>query len=611
MLNPRIYRAAFLPVIVAVVALAFSFENEPSPLGTTLAPVAFNGGAAWGVLQNLATTYPNRSPGSATDGSLATAVAGYLRTAGAPHPTFNVSSQTYDAQTAVGARPVETVIAEQPGYSNGRIVVIAHRDGLGSGAASGPAPAAPCLSAAYRPQAQCAALSSTATLIELARVLSGRTLDRTLDLISTSGSVGLADATHLAASLGGPIDAVIVLGDAAGTRTSEPALVPWSSGENVAPLLLRTTVGAALQAEAGVAPGDVGVPAQFARLAFPVTLSEQGPFVAAGIPAVLMSRGGESGPAAGAAVSQRQLTGFGQAALQVVSALDSGAGIPPPSTYLVFKGMSVPEWPIQLLVFTLILPVLCAAVDGFARARRRGHRVGRWAAWVLAAALPFALACLFIRFIGALGLVRVLPPGPMLGGAIHLHLRELVQLAAVVLIIVLAMLPLRSLLVRRAGVEGDPGEAGAAAAVLLVLCAITLAIWVTNPFAAALIVPALHVWMWVVAPEVRLRAPVALAAVLVGLAPIALVILYYADQFQLGPGGVAWTGVLLIANGAIPIPTLIEWSVVAGCAVSVAVIAARGTRAAAAPESSRITIRGPVTYAGPGSLGGTKSALRR
>jgi len=26
---------------------------------------------------------------------------------------------------------------------------------------------------------------------------------------------------------------------------------------------------------------------------------------------------------------------------------------------------------------------------------------------------------------------------------------------------------------------------------------------------------------------------------------------------------------------------------------------------------ARITVRGPVTYAGPGSLGGTESALRR
>jgi hypothetical protein len=50
--------------------------------------------------------------------------------------------------------------------------------------------------------------------------------------------------------------------------------------------------------------------------------------------------------------------------------------------------------------------------------------------------------------------------------------------------------------------------------------------------------------------------------------------------------------------------------VVAGCALSLVLIAARSVRAAA-PQEQPVTIRGPVTYAGPGSLGGTKSALRR
>jgi hypothetical protein len=97
---------------------------------------------------------------------------------------------------------------------------------------------------------------------------------------------------------------------------------------------------------------------------------------------------------------------------------------------------------------------------------------------------------------------------------------------------------------------------------------------------------------------------------LVGLAPVALVIHYYATQFDLGPIGVLWSGVLLIAGGGLGVAALLEWSIVAGCAVSVAVIGARAARVAA-PEAAPITVRGPVTYAGPGSLGGTKSALRR
>jgi len=39
-------------------------------------------------------------------------------------------------------------------------------------------------------------------------------------------------------------------GDLAGTRVHDPIVVPWSSGQDIAPPLLRNTVAAALGAEA-------------------------------------------------------------------------------------------------------------------------------------------------------------------------------------------------------------------------------------------------------------------------------------------------------------------------------------------------------------------------
>jgi hypothetical protein len=54
----------------------------------------------------------------------------------------------------------------------------------------------------------------------------------------------------------------------------------------------------------------------------------------------------------------------------------------------------------------------------------------------------------------------------------------------------------------------------------------------------------------------------------------------------------------------------IEWSLYLGCAISVIAIAGRSVRQPQS-EPAPVTVRGPVTYAGPGSLGGTKSALRR
>jgi hypothetical protein len=44
-----------------------------------------------------------------------------------------------------------------------------------------------------------------------------------------------------------------------------------------------------------------------------------------------------------------------------------------------------------------------------------------------------------------------------------------------------------------------------------------------------------------------------------------------------------------------------------GCAVSVLIIVLRSVPAPS--QATPVTVRGPATYAGPGSLGGTKSAL--
>jgi hypothetical protein len=92
-------------------------------------------------------------------------------------------------------------------------------------------------------------------------------------------------------------------------------------------------------------------------------------------------------------------------------------------------------------------------------------------------------------------------------------------------------------------------------------------------------------------------------------APV-LVALYYALTLGLDPIQMAWSWVLLLAGGAVGVLTALEWSVVAGCAISVISIAVRAARQPR-PEQAPVTIRGPVSYAGPGSLGGTESALRR
>jgi hypothetical protein len=593
MLDPRIYRTGFVAVALAAIVLAFSLQDQPGPLGTTLPPDAFNGQNAYMNMNSMARDYPSRRPGSEGDDALATQVANSMGQDG-----FGVSTNTFAGRTVDGSRTLENVIAVRPGISTGSIVVVAHRDALGSPAT--------------------ADLSGTATLIELARDLAGETLSRTVVLASTSGSIGTAGAIRLASSLSGRIDAVIVLGDLASSHVREPTVEPWSDVQTLAPPMLRNTLAAALGAQTGLRAGGTSVAGQLVHLAFPLTVSEQGPFAAHGDPAVLLSLSGERSPATDADVQgPAQITALGRTVLQTITALDSGAAVPAPSTYVLFASKVVPGWALQLFVLALIVPVLLATIDGLARARRRGHVIWRWVIWVLAGALPFALAVLVVlaaRLIGAMG---VAPPGPVSAGAVPLHDGGIAVVAVAACVVVLSFVLLRPLVIRFAGGQpscaqrvGEPPSAGAGAAVLLVLCLVTIAIWLANPFAAALVVPALHLWMWIVTPQLRLRPLVLLTLFLAGLAAPVLVVSYYAITLGFGLVEVAWNAVLLLAGGDVGILAALEWSIVLGCVASVAVIALQAARQDR-PEQAQVTVRGPITYAGPGSLGGTKSALRR
>jgi hypothetical protein len=67
---------------------------------------------------------------------------------------------------------------------------------------------------------------------------------------------------------------------------------------------------------------------------------------------------------------------------------------------------------------------------------------------------------------------------------------------------------------------------------------------------------------------------------------------------------------LLAAGGHIGLISLALWSIAAGCLIATLTIVVRRAREHLEAEP-QITVRGPVSYAGPGSLGGTDSALRR
>ena len=589
MLDPRVYRAGLLPALLALIVAAFSIQQPPAPLIATLPPDSFSGARAFGTLQALRDEFPSRRPGSDGDNALASHVRGDLVRAG-----FRVRDRRFEARTADGTTQLRSVVGTRAGFTERRIVVVAHRDALD--------------------QPGTAELSGTAGLLELARVFRGRTLRKTLVLASTSGgTAGAAGAAEVAGHMKG-VDAVIVLGDLAGRKLRRPMVVPWSNGDDVAPLLLRRTVESALALEGALRPGTVGSFSQFARQAFPFTIGEQGEFLARGEPGVLVSASGERGPQGAEAVSPARLGAFGRAVLRSITALDArSAPAPRPRAEVAVAGKVLPGWAVRLVTGALILPVLMAAVDAVARVRRRRHPVGMWTAWTLAAALPFAGAALFALALRWSGLMPTPPPGPVPEGAVPLDAGALAGLGAVGLAAVVGWLAGRPLVLRLWGVRGDPGSPGAAVAVILVLVAVTIAVWVANPFAAALLLALLHVSLVVTAPEVRVRRGAALGVLGLALMPVALVVLYYALALGYGPLDLLWTALLLAAGGALGLPALAAWCVLAGCLVCLlSVVRARGPLGGPpAPPEPGPRIRGPVTYAGPGSLGGTESALRR
>jgi len=599
MLNGRLYRVSFVPFLLALAVAAFSLAARPAPLSSTLAPDAFEGDRAFAELRALAQAFPERAPGSAGDQRLAARVASTLRGLGGG---VAVRTRRISAQTIDGQRTLSTVIATRPGSTGATpLLIVAHRDAAGRGAI--------------------AELSSTAALLELARVFATRETKRTIVIVSTSGgSGGDGGASRLAGQLPGPFDAALALGDLAGVHTRRPLVIPYSDGFGSAPLQLQRTVADAIRREAAIEPGAPSVLGQLAHLLFPLAAGEQGTLNAHGIPSVLVQVSGESGPSAGERVDPERLELLGRAALSAVDALDTAPDVSRSmQTGLQLQRKVLPQWAVTLLIVTLLLPAFVAGADGLARARRRKLAVGRWTLWALSCALPFLSCALFCYLLGWLGILGAAPAVPVLPSAMPFDGEAVTAVVAVTLTFLLSWL-LWSSLLHRVGWRALPDAEVAGLPLVLLIVAIAFVVWIGNPYATLLLLPAAHLWLVLAAPELRPRRAVSLGLVALGLVPLVLLVAFYVDQLALGPGQVPWTAVLLLAGGHVGMGSALLWSAALGCAAGALLLAIASERGPASLPGQRgpglderveITIRGPLTYAGPGSLGGTESALHR
>jgi hypothetical protein len=162
---------------------------------------------------------------------------------------------------------------------------------------------------------------------------------------------------------------------------------------------------------------------------------------------------------------------------------------------------------------------------------------------------------------------------------------------------------------RLAGELPPPDSPGAGAALALALAAASVAVWVVNPYATLALLPAFHLWLLVTASPVPPRRAAGIALVALGLLVPALIAIAILDRLGLGPVSGLWYGFLLVTGHDVGLYTALVGALLAVCFAAAVRIAL--ARKPPARERAGASVRGPAGYAGPGSLGGTESALRR
>jgi hypothetical protein len=591
-IEPRVYRAAFVPALLVLVLAMFSFESRPRPLPQGLAAdVLFDGRQAAQLATRIAEAQPDRRPGRPGNRATAALVRDTLAQRG-----FPVESRSFSH----AGRALVNVIGRRAGRSQRQIVVVAARDA--DVVPDGPGTAA-----------------DTAALLELARVFEGRPSRKTLVLASVDGStLGDVGTERLAQELGSPesVDAVLVVSQL-GSRTTDGSFVQaWSNDPRRAGIGLQRTVAESIRQELDRAAEESGAFGQLARLSFPVGIGAQGVLLEHGYESVRISGSGElpsTGDGPIGAIDEDRLGTLGRATLRTVTAIDQGprqsSG---PDSYVLVGSQVLPGWVLALLGGTLLLPVFVTAIDAFARARRRGLAVVPWLRWVGAWTAPFLGGLALAEVLALAGATPTPPPAPVPPAYLPLDGAALGVLGGVAAAMVSAFALARFLAARPDRTLLPPVAPGAGVALALVLSVCSLMLWLANPFAGLLAVPAAHLWMLTVlarpAPRRRVRA----AMIAVGALPPLLVAVYYLATLSMNPLEGTWYLLLLVTGHSVGFVTSVLACAMLGALAGAAEIAFRTPdHAEQQQRDERPTVYGPGAYAGPGSLGGTESALRR
>jgi hypothetical protein len=547
------YRGTWLLVALPLLVAAFSV-SRPAPLAAPPLPPAFDRTAVRDLATDLARSHPDRTPGSA--GALGAAQ--WFSQQLAPYGFKTRTDTFYATIPGRGRVRLQNLVAVAQGRSPETIVVMAHRDDAGSG-----------------PGANDNA-SGTAALIELARgyanlggALRAQPTHRILFLSTDGGAFGGLGAEHFAADRVQSRDVVAVVNLVALGGKGRPRLeIAGDSPRSPAASLVETAATRVLD-QTGSMPTRPSALRQLVDLAFPFSPYEHAPFVARGIPAVTLTTAPDRPPPTFGDTPEHlnldRLAQLGRSTQELLSSLDQGLELAQgTSSYIYLGARIVRGWALELVLIAALLPFLAAAVDLFARCRRR--RIP------LAPALrSFRSRLAFWLFVGLLfellGLLGAWPRGAARPPSLESSAATRVAFLPIVVFLLgsaLAWLLARERLLPRRPVIPEDELAGYTAA-FLALAVVSLLIVGTNAFALIFVLPSLHAWLWL--PQVRGRGtwPRALLVVAGFLGPL-LLLWSLGSRYGLGLHG-PWYLAVLVSVGYVPLTTVaivLAWAAAAG-----------------------------------------------
>ena len=475
--NLKLYGFSLAAAAVLAAVALFTLGSPETP-ELTREPLSFDGDRAMEDVRTIATEFPRRVAGSEQDGRCTLWLIDQVK-----DMDLEAGIESFPAERAGRDVGLQNVYAYARGKGRGTIILVANRDVVRS-----------------TTQGANDNASGVAMLLELARAFTLTAHRHTLLFLWTDGDAegGLGAADFVARHDLDDVLAVVAVKAVATDRPTGVEVSGWSSSPRIAPPWLWLVTAPAAR--------SVGAPeallphagSQLLRLAAPLSGGLQAPFVAAGVPAVMLTAVGPSvSPPADTleTVSEQTLAKMGAMVQSVVMTIDAGAPPSDPSGGTVFltRKRTLPGTSLALLLVALMLPLAAVTVDLYAQCRR--ERVALRSAW-MRAILGMAPWLTLIALAYLANLLGLLPNGPggVLAPCAELAARpRYLRIALLVVAFVLVALYVTAVelrMTRRGHTDGRALVLVAHASLLFIALGLAL----LNVYSLLLLVPAALAW---------------------------------------------------------------------------------------------------------------------